>query len=223
MKSQLCNATQQLSPVLKKGGKWIWFWGEITLNFLYFGIILKLAAQHGTVDLWQKNIWNYVSHVVSMYLISDITVSTLALTLRGPGLLVGRAGASFELNNFPGNEMIFPIYLGERRGNRRQLPSVSSLSLSNSADWEFVFDLESCSDCFSTNLQRELLQDVCLLSGGSVVSLEVNCWSRVSVESLRQDASLSCKQSVSWRKRFQNLSLLPLLQSWDPLLPSTDW
>ena len=170
------------------------------------------------LDLWrviEKNIWNYV---VSMYLISDITVSTPALTLRGLGLVVGWAGASFELNNFPGNEMIFPIYLGERRGNRRQLPSVSSLSLSNSADWEFVFDLESCSDCFSTNLQQELLQDVCLLSGGSVVSLEVNCWSRVSVESLRQDASLSCKQSVSWRKRFQNLSLLPLLQSWDPLL-----
>ena len=97
---------------------------------------------------------------MSMYLISDITVSTLALTLRGPGLLVGRAGASFELNNFPGNEMIFPIYLGERRGNRRQLPSVSSLSLSNSADWAGY--LESCSDCFSTNLQRLLVEDVCL-------------------------------------------------------------
>ena len=87
------------------------------------------------LTFWRKNIWNYV---VSMYLISDITVSTLALTLRGPGLLVGRAGASFELNNFPGNEMIFPIYLGERRGNRRQLPLYPHYHY-RTADWESVW------------------------------------------------------------------------------------
>ena len=89
------------------------------------------------LDLWrviEKNIWNYV---VSMYLISDITVSTPALTLRGLGLVVDRAGASFELNNFPGNEMIFPIYLWERRGNRRQLPSYPHYHY-RTADWKSV-------------------------------------------------------------------------------------
>ena len=46
----------------------------------------------------EKNIWNYV---VSMYLISDITVST-------PGWPYGASGrATFESNNFSGNEIIF--------------------------------------------------------------------------------------------------------------------
>ena len=72
-----------------------------------------------------------------MYLISDITVSTPALTLRGLGLVVDRAGASFELNNFPGNEMIFPIYLWERRGNRRQLPLYPHYHY-RTADWKSV-------------------------------------------------------------------------------------
>ena len=110
-----------------------------------------------------------------MYLISDITVSTLALTLRGLGLVVGRAGASFELNNFPGNEMIFPIYLGERRGNRRQLPLYPHYHY-RTPDLESVcnLDLESSSDCFSFSKPTAIALSGCL-SGGSVVSLEVNC------------------------------------------------
>ena len=76
-----------------------------------------------------------------MYLISDITVSTPALTLRGLGLVVDRAGASFELNNFPGNEMIFPIYLWERRGNRRQLPLYPHYHY-RTTHWESSLDIE---------------------------------------------------------------------------------
>ena len=145
----------------RKGEKWIWFCREITLNFLYFEIILKLAAQHG----WRQEVNKYLE--LCRVNVSHIRYHRVNASsdLTGPRAATrpGRAGASFELNNFPGNEMIFLIYLGERRGNRRQLPLYPHYHYPT-ADWESVCSVSrKFLGLFSTtNLQRLLFHDVCL-------------------------------------------------------------
>ena len=134
----LCNAGSNFLLFWKKGGEMNLILSRNHLEFSLFWNHFKVGRPTWLpLTSWrviERNIWNYV---VSMYLISDITVSTPALTLRGLGLVVDRAGASFELNNFPGNEMIFPIYLWERRGNRRQLPLYPHYHY-RTADWKSV-------------------------------------------------------------------------------------
>ena len=104
---------QQLSPVFEERGEMNLILSRNHLEFSLFWNHFKVGRPTWLpLTSWrviEKNIWNYV---VSMYLISDITVSTPAWPYGSPGR------ASFESNNFSGNEIIFPIYLWERWANR---------------------------------------------------------------------------------------------------------